>query len=353
MGENSPHPLPPPMGGLGLLHLLDQGKALRLKYLHDVTNKHLHKTKNWTAFARYWLRQLLYDINKNGPAGWPHLRDETAPQYQYRTATRPHLPLHYNDLMETVIPHIKAIASDKFKTTKSSYTIIRDAEWKAVDLSYIRTHWHDLFNHRLNINTQINWECLWTHPFNSYNVGTTHDTLYKLIHNRLQTRVMTKHRRQNYDINCPICKRTPESAIHAVVQCPEFARKIWERFEDNFVKLLPNVRYIFEAAALTINVAYPHKTKQSKLTAKLSRTLSEIILHEIWTSRCKHDHNEQTVNVDRSIKSINTKLKFLIKTHYREHADEDDIPTFREKFCINNALCNIDYHMQLNLFFPP
>ena len=63
--------LPRKMGGLGLLHALDQGRALRLKFIHDIVNKHYNR--NWLGFARYWLRQILYTINTHPRFSWQHM----------------------------------------------------------------------------------------------------------------------------------------------------------------------------------------------------------------------------------------------------------------------------------------
>ena len=164
---------------------------------------------------------------------------------------------------------------------------------------------------------------------------------------------MIKGRKRDFDVSCPICKSAPQTAIHALVQCPVYARRIWEEYEDVYVKLYPHQRYIFEAAALTFNAQTKSKKPQDKYKSKLSRTVSELLIHEIWVSTCQHDHEERQVNVERSLRSIRTKITNIIKVHYRHYGQINDMNTFKNKFCINAALCSIDYHMKLNLFLPP
>ena len=130
--------------------------------------------------------------------------------------------------------------------------------------------------------------------------------------------------------------RLDETAIHAIVQCPVFARKIWEIFEDYYVKVMPDVRFVFEKAALTINVQHKHHKDK---VAKLSRTLTEQIIYEIWTSRCKMAGKEKrVVNVERSLKSIKTKLSRIIRTYYRFYQACNNIKAFEDLFCINKAI---------------
>ena len=128
------------------------------------------------------------------------------------------------------------------------------------------------------------------------------------------------------------------------------ARDLWEAFRPIYARLMPNIRYTPHEAVLTANLQHlDFKEKKSKLL----RTLSEIILHEIWSARCKCDKENIDPNLDRSIQSVVTTLETIIKAHYRYHINHDTLHIFKEKFCIDNVICKIDYHDYLNLYLPP
>ena len=89
-------------------------------------------------------------------------------------------------------------------------------------------------------------------------------------------------------------------------------------------------------------------------TAKLVRTLTEQILYEIWISRCKHTGKEQNqVNVEWSLASIRFMLLKIWRVHYRYYATSLSFNIFEDKFCINKAICSLDYHRKLNLHLSP
>jgi hypothetical protein len=119
--------------------------------------------------------------------------------------------------------------------------------------------------------------------------------------------------------------------------------------EDVYVKLAPNIRYIFESVALTINIQHKHPKDN---TAKLIRTLTEIITYEIWTSRCKAYKEHIEPNLDRSLKTIKTNMTKILRAHFRHHKLNDTIDTFKNKFCINRAICTV-YQDKLNIYLPP
>ena len=91
----------------------------------------------------------------------------------------------------------------------------------------------------------------------------------------------------------------------------------------------------------------------TKNLSKLIRTLIEVINHEIWCARCKCNYEDIKPNLRRSLASIRTNMKFILKTHYKHHLNKQSLNIFQDKFCINNAICFLDYHNQLNLKLPP
>ena len=46
-------------------------------------------------------------------------------------------------------------------------------------------------------------------------------------------------------------------------------------------------------------------------------TLTNIIMHELWTSRNKFEKDNILPNIERSVKTINSKLKYIIDVRYK------------------------------------
>ena len=330
--------LPKHKGGLGLLNLISQGKALRLKYIHHIVN--FEYQAKWLYFARYWIGFALSRMYVD----WDHLYMRNRPQWLLDRRAIPH---HYKLLLIDLVPHLEDIIRDKYKSCRSIRDIIR----KPIDDRVVigsEVEWQSFFT-RLN-GREVRWKSVWRHPFRSYNVGTCTDTLYKFLHNRTQTRVKLRNRNARYDTSCPICKKTDETTIHLFVQCKKFSNIIWQKYQPVFAKLLPNSRYIYEEVALTITVQRRH-VKDTK--AKLFRTIVEIILHEIWSARCKCLHENIKPDVGRSLCSIRSKIRYILMAHLKTYIFEDSLQNFENLFCINNAVCSLDYMHRLILHLPP
>ena len=336
--------LPKDRGGLGLMHLKTQGQALRLKYVHDILDPTVEKC--WLGFARYWLRE--YFIIKHSI---DVLFDENVEQYFYWDDSEfDTIAEDYKIMMKDFETNPVGIMEDKEKTTSSIYSVLRKPVIENT-LILETNGWQNFITQKLNLQIRINWKKVWRHTYNSYNIGTVRDVLFKLLHNRLLVRAITKGRRADRTKTCPICLRADETAIHALVQCPEYARKVWDKYSTVYTKLLPSIIHYHEVAALTVNI---QNKKAKSDTAKLVRTLTEQLLYEIWISRCKHTGKEQKkVNVERSISSIRFKFLKILRVHYRHYAKSASFNIFEEKFCVNKAICSLDYHNKLNLHLPP
>ena len=133
------------------------------------------------------------------------------------------------------------------------------------------------------------------------------------------------------------------------------AQPVWQSFKDIYDRLLtePGVvltNFTTLETMLTVNLI--HKEPKDK-TSKLLRTLTEIILHELWNSRCKALHQNIDPDLDRSRSSIYTSLHNIIKAHYKHDSKHNLLDRFKEKFCIKNVICTLDYHDNLNLDLPP
>ena len=255
------------------------------------------------------------------------------------------IPTHYKQLLTHTTHHLQAILQDTEKTTKSTYKIIRAEIEKKIDIPQ-EIIWYDSI--RRLTGKRLKWNKLWTHTYSSYNTGKTSDTLYLILHNRIQTRVKCKGRRGHYNVTCKICKKQDETTMHMAAECPH-AKAVWETFEPYYTKLL-TFAFIPEEAALTANLQILDDKQKQKL--KLLKTLSEIILHEIWSARCKCNHENITPNLNRSVKSIVTTFETIIITHFQNHVKNNTLDTFVKNFCIDNVICSINSEYNLELYLP-
>ena len=256
------------------------------------------------------------------------------------------VPEHYKQILTLTTQHLQNILKDKQKTTKTTYTLIREHKEKNTQIAQ-ETIWYDIIR-RLNGNT-LHWKKLWKHTYASYNIGKTPDTLFLVLHNRIQTRVKCKGRRLGYNVTCKICNTHDETTMHMVAECSH-ACDLWEAFKTIYTRLLPNSPYIPHEVALTANLQHlDFRDKKSKLL----RTVSEIILHEIWSARCKYEHENIPPNINRSIQSVVTSLEKIIKTHYGHHSQQKTLHKFKNNFSIDNVICSIDHQSNLTIFLPP
>ena len=189
-------------------------------------------------------------------------------------------------------------------TTKQLYNIIMTEKYDKYEV-FVETTWNSTFKR------QIPWGKLWIQNFASYATGKTHDVLFKLIHNCLPTKVRLQknhHKRGNYTIKCKYCKKT-EDTLHVFARC-QIAGKIWKTYDKMYEKLLPNIRFIYEEAAISLNLV---DTTITPNTRKLTLILTNIILHELWTPRNKFEKDNILPNIDRSVTTINPMLKDILE----------------------------------------
>ena len=94
------------------------------------------------------------------------------------------------------------------------------------------------------------------------------------------------------------------------------------------------------------NINIPNTNKNK---AKLTITIIQIILFEIWQSRnnLKYEHKflpQQTI-----IDKINAHLNNILQIQYKKHKLQDTLDTFRDHFCINEAIAKIENNTIMNL----
>ena len=334
--------LPKEQGGLGLINLLEHNKALRLKHIFKITDQ-TYKMP-WVYIARYW---NSYQLHRYKP-DWAFLMANRNNTPRYIPSGHNARPQTYNDLLDDFNQHHEAIIENKATTTKSIYSVIRITENEKAT-PFVQHTWERV---RVLTLSPIRWGKVWRNMYISYNVGRMRDILYKIVHNRIGTRVNVKKTRQRqgipYSTICKVCNRYEENTLHLFARC-KHATNIWKTYKNIYTKLIPNKPYIYEQTALTINI----QSIEHKKTRKLVTTLTEIILKEIWTTRNKVDKENIEPSKDRSKNRINKELTDLITIHYTHNKRTNTFQNFTEKFAINEALCSLDYHNRLNLHLPP
>ena len=73
----------------------------------------------------------------------------------------------------------------------------------------------------------------------------------------------------------------------------------------------------------------------NKHTIKLTITIIQNILFEIWHSRNNNEYDKKLIPQHTIINKINTHLK---TTHFKEHKLNNTLQTFQDQFCINEAI---------------
>ena len=324
--------LPIHKGGLGLLHPKHQSEALRFKCFFQIVDP--TKTELWIFFARYWLSRRIV---RHNPTEWNFLNDNTCAKYN---GTDP--PIYYKELEQQYILYKDRIQSLNSQiSTKQLYIIIMTEKYDKYEI-FTETLWNTTFKR------EIPWGKLWIQNFASYATGKTHDVLYKLMPNCLPTKVRLKknhHKRGNYSVKCKYCKKN-EDTLHVFARC-KIAQKIWGTYKVTYEKLLPGKRFIYEEAAISLNLIEKDTNQHIR---KLTLTLTNTIINELWTSRNKFEKDNTLPNIERSVKTINTRMRYLIEIYYRHFRNTQDIQIFQNQFTINKAICSIENgKMEMNL----
>jgi hypothetical protein len=337
--------LPRDKGGLGLLDLVQQGQALRIKYIFQITNNLINKP--WIYLARYWLRSELYRYKPE----WAFLNHNINNIPRYIPGANNITPYHYKRLLQDFVENKDNIIEKKATTTKEIYRAIRITTDSRVDV-FVQHTWEN--SPILMMNGGITWESLWLNMYSSYNVGKIRDILYKLVHNCLPTKVRIKKTKDKqsrggrFNTKCSQCTKVDENTLHIFSRC-KHATNVWQMYKPIYTKLLPNQPYIYEQNALTINLQNITNPKIRKLLL----TLTEIILQELWNTRnlCYKEQIQPCKNTSKN--RINREMTEIINAHYKYHRLNNTLQTFRQKFTIEGALCSLNYRDKLNLHLPP
>ena len=327
--------LPTELGGLGILHPLLQSQALTLKYFLYITEENRQTT--WLYFARYWmgLRLAKYDNN------WSFLKTNNTPKYN---GTDP--PLHFQKTEAILLQHRTQLLQGTHKTVKQIYRLLRTEHYKQHTITS-QNNWDR------TLHMTLPWKKLWTHTYQSYARGKIDDTLFRILHDSYPTGAKMHNSRQrgHFNPNCRYCttcgKTNLETTLHIFAQC-RYATKMWQHYQPLYTTLQPNTPFIYENVVLTLNLS---TNPPPNLTSKLILTITSFILTELWTVRNNLKYDRILPNFQRSIKTINTNITYILTTHYKHHKNLNTLSIFQDRFLINNALGSIEGN-ELTILLP-
>ena len=189
------------------------------------------------------------------------------------------------------------------------------------------------------LNTELPWQRLWLHTYTSYVTGKHQDVFFKILHNCLPTGAQLqkgrKRARDLHSIKCPHCK-VLETTTHIFAEC-RHAKKVWQHYQQIYEKLLPSTRFDPTHSFLTHDLAQLTDLNLKKLLL----TLSHLIVIELWHARCAHKFENTPRSLKRSVTSINTQLRHILKTWYTHHLKNNSLRDFERKFTIQHQFCVI------------
>ena len=159
------------------------------------------------------------------------------------------------------------------------------------------------------------------------------------MHNCLPTKVLiykqTPEKGKLTD-KCKYCKKA-ETTLHLFARCV-IATKIWKTYKQTYMLLTGQATFFYEQTVLTLNILGADITDKQR---KLTLTFINVVLQEIWNSRNRFEKENLLPNIERSVKSINTKIKYILTTHFKHYVKQKDIQEFIKRFATNSALCQV------------
>ena len=108
-------------------------------------------------------------------------------------------------------------------------------------------------------------------------------------------------------------------------------QRIWTHYQPILTKLAGK-NYNPQEHLLTLSVS-----NVNNHTIKLTLTIIQIIIHEIWESR-NNNYDKTLIPQHAIITKINAQLRNIIQTHYKYNKLNDMINAFEELFCIKQAI---------------
>ena len=157
-------------------------------------------------------------------------------------------------------------------------------------------------------------------------------------HHALKTNAILASWTRNKDNRtnkCKTCGQT-EDIMQLFAYCQK-ANAVWENYRSIITGISPNQHFSPKHCTLGININNKNINNQTKL---LNLTIINYITYEIWQARNKKQFENITTPKEQIILNINNNIKNLIQLKYN-HLKNEDLQDFKNKYCINKALCYI------------
>ena len=277
--------------------------AMWIKHLLNL--KHKENPSPWTYLATYWLAKDIYKFGKE----YNYLKsDNRIKPINQKT------PFYYNELIQYIktqsstIPKTKAITkilyNNVLEKVSKDHVIYGETQWKS-----------KLIN--------LQFSKIWNNIYYSYGPPHTSDLLFRLMHYATET--------NQHIYNCCGNKKNLPQTVTIVTY--------WKTIFTtcNRIKKLTNKNHSPDQHILTLS-----SNVKNNICKKLITTLTQVITYEIWQSRNHLKYDKIQLPQDTILNKVNYQLKSIIKTHYKYHKIHDTLDTFRELFCINNALAKLE-----------
>ena len=301
-----------PQGGIGLLDVHLQQQALRLNRLQHILDP--TQAHTWLIIPRIYTAQTIARHNEE----WRFL--DTFPHIDFEDRFNDHIatPPHLQELSTFLRSHKERYIQLKEKSTHTIYQHLLTVRRSTLTITGERK-----WNRALG--RQLNWAKIWKTNYQALMTSKHLDTWFLFLHYALPTGERTNRVRGRYATQCPRCG-VYETTLHVFWEC-DIASSLWNRYHHVYTQLHGRQNLLFTEALFPSTLpAHQHK-------ARLLRTVSGIIIHELWRARCVHRHDHIPADLETCTANINARI---VRTHNAYIATQ---PDFEKKLCLPSPLC--------------
>ena len=334
-------------GGLALLDVAAQSKALLTRHIKAVTHKGDGPVPEHACLAFYNLCRQMSAVDPKWRAletGFRVglLRGQVA-QHPYKQSpfniTSDKIPIQYQITLNALYIHKQVFAARYPPTNKALYLAIKSEDERldpASTTPFCHEAWRDLIRagrNGRNRDKAVDWGKTWGQFFNKKTLtpNMLQQTAWRIIHRCLPTNAKMARRGQQAK-PCPLCKAPTEHIVHVFCECP-VTRVIWDA-------IYPKVRALRGQAGsigrLNIYINGNHTPRAKQLLASL---IVQTAQHYIWNFRCEVQFEGRLNDPQGVIKEIKTSLKAHIHKKHSSIKTEDDRKAFNDAYTIGGVLC--------------